>query len=71
MNGINGIIVDGNVYEAVETGNAITCSKCNLKMTCENHELWEPCKILFGYDTHLRFSQELTDKLNNSLHDKE
>ena len=61
---MNGIIINDKVYEAVEAGNEITCSKCDLKMTCGNHELWEPCRILFGYDTHLRFSQELTDKLN-------
>lgn len=58
---MNGIIVDGKVYEAVETGNEfMTCSKCDLKMTCDNHDLLESCRILFGDDTDLR----LTDKLN-------
>lgn len=64
MNGLYGIIISGKVYEAVETGNEITCSNCELKGKCDNIESWDACEEVFGLDSHFRFSQELTDKLN-------
>lgn len=64
MNGLNGIIISGKVYESVLTGNEITCSKCELKSKCDNIESWDVCGVVFGNDSHFRYSQELTDKLN-------
>lgn len=67
MNGLNGIIINGKVYEAVKRGS-YHCSDCALYQECNDKWLrsmkllCEPIadkeRILF------RFSQTLTDKLN-------
>lgn len=59
MNGLNGIIVSGKVYEAVKGSECDECDCDNDARACLkcNHicQLWE-CVF--------RFSQELTDKIN-------
>ena len=59
MNGLNGIIHDGKVYEEVD-------GMCN-----EECDMWchqEVCNTFAGYcesnNCHFRFSQFLTDKIN-------
>ena len=63
---MNGIIIDGKIYEAVRCDSAIQCKTCcfNREFGCDCH----PCEImpcrLFDYIYNFRYSQSLTDKLN-------
>ena len=66
MNGLNGIIVDGKVYEIVKSYN---CSDCGLLEKCtKDAETFEAiCYILSNKSRSIfRFSQNLTDKLNGN-----
>ncbi|MDE7180078.1 MAG: hypothetical protein K2N88_02635 [Muribaculaceae bacterium] len=64
MNGLNGIIVDGKVYEAVDRG-AFSCKGCDLYKRCHTNVRYASACIAFGYDRYIfRFSQSLTDKIN-------
>ena len=65
MKGINGIIISGKVYETVDSGADIPCQICELRRKCNNHRLWDACRDVFGVDSFFRFSQTLTDKLND------
>lgn len=65
MEEINGIIIEGKVYEAVPKGS-YHCSDCDLREQCDC-ELDEACLNLgFHLDTNIvfRYSQPLTDKIN-------
>lgn len=59
MKELNAIIVNGKVYEAVEKGYCVDCAfdkdikKCRVL-----------CYICKEKDSNFRFSQELTDKIN-------
>ena len=67
MNGLNGIILNGKFYEVVDADKFLTCEQCDLKDECYRKDaMWDICKDLFGYETNLRFSQTLTDKLNGN-----
>lgn len=66
MNGINGIIVDGAVYEVAEYGKR-QCNECDLKRKCMERLIDEHpyCNSFSGRRRKiLRYSQELTDKIN-------
>lgn len=64
MNGINGIIVDGAVYEANPEDSLGTCTGCDLKpadnIGCPYAE------TCIDWGSVFRFSQSLTDKLNDN-----
>ncbi len=70
MNGLNAIVVDGKVYEAIPTVRYSDCGECDLKEICDAHA-HDPCndvgKIFDTYiddaQWHFRYNQELTDKL--------
>ena len=63
MNGINGIIIDGKVYEVVGKDNANPCDGCSLTDDCGIYGIIDFC-MFHGNSTHFRYSQSLTDKLN-------
>ena len=66
MKGINGIIVDGKVYEVISKGS-YHCSDCALNERCHANGRYAPACVAFGYDRYIfRFSQTLTDKLNKN-----
>ena len=60
--GINGIVIEGKVYE--------DCPKCAIYELCSRKLARfgsQPCLIFDRSSrSHLRLSQELTDRLNNS-----
>lgn len=67
---MNGIIIDGKVYEAVSSTKHSYCSACDMNEVCKAHayDFCNDCSKIF--DTyiddpcwHFRFSQELTDKI--------
>ena len=63
---MNGIIIDGKVYEAVPKGR-YHCSDCDLHLEC-NAKWMQSMKLLCEPIADkervlLRFSQELTDKI--------
>lgn len=58
---MNGIIIDGNVYEAVPIIRP-HCAVCDLFYECVNGR-YATLKELENSDVLLRFSQELTDKI--------
>lgn len=58
MEKINGIIINGKVYE-IEPGCQI-CHQCALYGSICGH-----CCNMFGGGAILRYSHELTEKLNN------
>lgn len=63
---INAIIIDGKVYEAVKG----ECQDCALRMQCREEDVFnEFCNFFEGYNIrnahNFRYSQSLTDKLNN------
>lgn len=59
MNGLNGIILDGKVYEAVDEG---TCPECAFDK--EVKKCRPLCDICESWNCAFRFSQGLTDKIN-------
>ena len=62
MSGFKGIIIDGKVYEAILKG-LNNCSDCALYGRC-SHGYARGCDA-FGYESYyFRFSQSLTDKIN-------
>lgn len=67
---MNGIIIDGNVYEAVEDKKPWLCDRCDLRSRCKDIDtdydvdIETICVQIFGEETRLSFSQKLTDKLN-------
>ena len=65
MKGINGIIILGKVYEAVDSESNIPCQICELRCKCVKHDLRDACCNVFESNTYFRFSQTLTDKLND------
>lgn len=65
MEKINAIIIDGKVYEIVET-DELSCNGCVLSGKCK--DIYLPCADYLlpkGRMAIYRFSQELTDKLND------
>lgn len=62
MNGINGIIIDGKFYviESAET----PCIDCDLKQECSHGMLVGRICSVIDDGERFRFSQELTDKIN-------
>lgn len=65
MNGLNGIIIRGKVYETVGKGQH-NCSDCALYDHCKAKGCNTVACDVFGYGNYIfRFSQELTDKLNS------
>lgn len=56
---INGIIIDGKVYEPIYETDDCGCEDCALKDFICNLE--DYCIV---NSCHFRFSQELTDKIN-------
>lgn len=64
MNGLNGIIYNGKVYESIKK-DSYDCSDCALRERCGANGRYAPACVAFGYDHPIfRYSQELTDKLN-------
>lgn len=62
---MNGIIIDGKVYEAVPRD--YTCDGCDLRSQC--YKLWnrkniEYCEIHSDYEFKFKLSQSLTNKIN-------
>lgn len=69
MNGINGIIVDGAVYDAKIGFDPAQCERCDLSDICSTYfsapEDTYPCKLFSPCNKiYFEFSQELTDKIN-------
>ena len=62
MNGINGIILDGKVYEATE-GKEYSCMTCDL-IDDESDCVCRDFCFNQGRCNVFRFSQSLTDKIN-------
>ena len=60
---MNGIIIDGKVYEAVEKENGNPCLDCALSDMCGIIAIDDLC-ITLGKRIYFRYSQSLTDKLN-------
>ena len=63
MNGLNGIIHDGKVYEVVIKEKGNPCIDCELQTKCDEDNLLSMCHF-FDSRAHFRFSQSLTDKIN-------
>ncbi len=63
MNGINAIVINGKVYEAVEINDGDPCKSCYFRYKCEDSDLQDHCCDFVG-NLSFRFSQSLTDKLN-------
>lgn len=70
---MNGIIIDGKVYEAVPTVGYSVCAACDLSEVCDAraHDICNDCSKIF--DTyiddpcwHFRFSQSLTNKISKN-----
>lgn len=61
---MNGIIIDGKIYEALDAGDELPCDKCVFHRKCVYDRCWDACKEIFGSNTYFRYSQSLTDKLN-------
>ena len=61
MNGINGIIVDGAVYEL--DPNHISCAECDLNGECFTRSLETACLEIKDGDGIFKLSQTLTNKL--------
>lgn len=65
MNGINGIIYCGKVYKAVKCNAPCECKGCDLKDECGfTLSAKSVCFDILEPGYHFRFSQELTDKIN-------
>ena len=69
MNGLNGIIIDGVVYEVTPKGS-YHCSDCSLFEQCHDGlTLYDICNAFRDrtkMQTIFRFSQSLTDKINGN-----
>ena len=68
MRKTNGIIIEGKVYEAVPKGGR-HCSDCDLYMNCLKYEgdcsqLFDKAIFLYFDNVIFRYSQPLTDKIN-------
>ena len=64
---MNGIIIDGAVYEVAEWGKR-ECNECSLHKACQKRPIDENpyCASFSGRRRKvLRYSQSLTDKLND------
>lgn len=66
MEKINGVIIKGKVYEVVECIEESPCDFCDLQKECflGDYNVEILCSSIIGYDTTFRYSQELTDKIN-------
>lgn len=66
MNGLNGIIVDGKVYEVVDSGTtAFECKDCAIREKCDLLPgALSLCFNVLPINHHFRYSKELTDKIN-------
>lgn len=64
---INGIIIEGKVYEAVECDEILNhCDICDLYRECSDGKEIFPCPwAITEGRSYFRYSQSLTDKLNN------
>lgn len=64
MNGLNGIILNGQVYivESAET----PCIDCDLKQECRHGMLIGRICSVIDHGERLRFSQTLTYKINGN-----
>ena len=67
---MNGIIIDGKVYEAVPTISYSDCTTCDLNEVCEAHahDICNDCAKVFDTNIddaywHFCYSQELSDKI--------
>ena len=60
MNGLNGIIVDGKVYEMVEENGISSCKGCAFRF----HFHCDYSELCMKHDKIFRYSQSLTDKIN-------
>ena len=58
---MNGIIIDGKVYEAIENGTCPECDFDNDESKCR--PLCDTCE---EWNCAFRYSQSLTDKLNSN-----
>lgn len=63
MEELNAIVVAGKVYKIVEKDNANPCIGCALTDDCGIYGIIDFC-MAQGNSTHFRYSQSLTDKLN-------
>ncbi len=64
MKGINAIVIEGKVYELLPRCGC-SCLTCALYKRCYANGRYAPACVAFGYDKYIfRFSQTLTDKLN-------
>lgn len=65
MEKINGIIVNGKIYEAVECNKKSPCDICDLQRECSlsDYNVEFLCSYVIGDDNIFRYSPELTDKL--------
>lgn len=66
---MNGIIIDGKVYEAEIGFDPNQCTHCDLSEICDKYfdDTMEsyPCRMFAPCNkTYFRYSQTLTDKLN-------
>ncbi|MDE7402775.1 MAG: hypothetical protein K2M87_05125 [Muribaculaceae bacterium] len=76
MNGLNGIIISGKIYEAVwTTERSFDCHQCHLNEICYDHahdfcndfvKVVDDPKQREDSFPYFRFSQELTDKINSN-----
>ena len=69
MNGLNGIIIDGKVYEAVldDTDSCDECTFVDNKIGCCRKSYCVSFIPSYGKSPYIfRFSQTLTDKLNGN-----
>ncbi len=67
MNGLNAIIKDGKVYEAVLTSNVISCDGCDFYIPIVTTEC-PYARMCLANACILRFSQSLTDNINEKRH---
>lgn len=69
MEKINGIIISGKGCVVANSGKTSPCIQCALLDECEEleseHHVVDFCMKFLGGD-HFRYSQELTDKINDT-----
>lgn len=63
---MNGIIIDGKVYEVVDSGTtAFECKDCAIREKCDSLPgVLSLCFDVLPINHHFRYSQSLADKLN-------
>ena len=61
MNGLNGIIIGGDVYELIKGGDCDQCDFNKDVLKCQN-----ACNSCREWDCAFHFSQSLTDKINGN-----